>query len=171
MRDIMVEEPIGKHLLTSFLLFDSVKVAKVAPLASDPRSSLFRSPNPCSIWNVLGFLDCIVVEEHVGSFLRISIGPNKLTEAQLLFLVYWKWFFHTIYIQIAVCLLPSPFSPQHIPAHPTARFSLLPVRWQTDKQHQDEKQRKGTWDTHALIHKCAKPIKYKIMNQNIQVKV
>jgi hypothetical protein len=44
----MVEEPIGKHL-TSFLLFDSVKVAQVAPLASDPRSSLFRSPNPCSI--------------------------------------------------------------------------------------------------------------------------
>lgn len=49
----MVEEPIGKHL-TSFLLFDSVKVAQVAPLASDPRSSL-----PLLLSKSLLYLKCI----------------------------------------------------------------------------------------------------------------
>ena len=136
-RDIMVEEPIGKDLLTSFILFDSlygssstVKAGLKAMVKQDflDLQILARSETCWDSW--IEFL-----YESTFLFLRISIWPNHLTEALLFFLFYWKWFFHTKYSDYN---LPFPISFQSLP------ISLLTVLLRSHSFQLDDKQKNKT---------------------------
>lgn len=129
-RDVMVEEPVGKHLLTSFL-FVSVIIAQVATAGLMATHAVLA----LQILALKMCWDSWIEFLYKSTFHSWGLAYNKI----ILQMPYFSFFLLKIIFAYNIFelwfafphLLPSP--PQ-LWTHPTAWFSLLAVRWQADNK-------------------------------------